>query len=161
MESKDRHFVSYEADYKFDGPLYATGLVSWEGDRFSGFDSRFSESLGLGYTLLKTDTMNLALTAGPALRQTRYVVGGSDSTLAGRAGASYAWTVLPKLIFTEDASFYGESRNSTLTSNTALTMNVIAALSARASFRVRYESNPPLALENTDTTSTLTLVYAF
>ncbi|HVV26643.1 MAG TPA: DUF481 domain-containing protein [Rhizomicrobium sp.] len=161
VETKSRYFAGYNAHYKFDDRFYALGLLSWEGDRFSGFSSRLSESVGLGYFLLKEPDMSLSVEAGPALRQTDYIVGGSENSFAGRAAANYQWTILPDLVFTEAVSFYGESRDSTLISDTGLTVHLIGALSARASYHVQYESNPPLALEKTDTTSRLTLVYSF
>ena len=161
IEDKDHYFAGWESDYKFSERFYALGLASWESDRFSGFDSRLSESVGLGYFLIKSPDMQLSVQAGPALRQTDYIVGGTQNSFAGMAAANYQWTILPSLIFSENATFYGESRDSTLTSNTALTAKLIGALSAQASFFVQYESNPPLGLENTDTTSRLALVYSF
>jgi len=161
IESKSRYFAGYSTHYKFDDRLYAVGLLSWEGDRFAGFNSRLSESVGLGYAILKSPDMTLSVEAGPALRQTDYIVGGSENSFAGRAAANYVWNILPDLAFTQTVSYYGESRDSTLVSDTGFTVNLIGALSARASYHVQYESNPPLALENTDATSRLTLVYSF
>ncbi len=46
----DALVASYQANYHFNDRLYLLGLTSWEGDRFSGFDSRSTEALGFGYT---------------------------------------------------------------------------------------------------------------
>jgi putative salt-induced outer membrane protein len=161
IESKSRYFAGYSGRYKFDGPLYGVGVLSWEGDRFMGFDSRMSESIGLGYAILQSPDMQLSIEAGPALRQTDYISGGSENSFAGRAAINYKWDILPSLAFTQSVSYYGESRDSTVISDTGLTANLIGALSARLSYHVQYESNPPLGLQNTDTTSRLTLVYNF
>lgn len=161
VTSQNRYFASYEANYKLTDRLYAVGLGSWEKDRFSGFNRRFSETAGLGYTLIKQPNMTLNLEAGAALRQTSYITGISDNRFAGRGALDYSWTITPGVIFTENATVYGQSDNSTFTSTTALTMKVRGALSAQASFLVDHETNPPLGLKKTDTTSRLTLVYAF
>jgi putative salt-induced outer membrane protein len=161
VEDKDRYFAGWESDYNVTKRLYTLGLLSWEDDRFAGFTSRLSESLGLGYSLIKSPRMTLSLEGGPALRQTDYIVGDSEAKFAGRAAAHYLWTIMPNLIFAEDVSFYGQSQDSTVTSDTGLTVNLIGALSARLSYHVQYESNPADALENTDTTSRVTLVYSF
>lgn len=161
VESQSRYFASYTGHYKFDDRLYAFGLLSWEDARFSGFDSRLSEAAGLGYSILQGPDMTLSVEAGPALRQTHYIVGGSENRLAGRASVNYLWQILPDLAFTEVVTFYGESRDSTLTSDTGLTANLIGALAARLSYHVGYESNPPLGLQTTDTLTRLTLVYSF
>jgi putative salt-induced outer membrane protein len=161
VESKSRYFAGYTGRYKFDDGFYALGVLSWESDRFAGFNSRLSESVGLGYAILRGPDMTLSVEAGPALRQTDYIATGAEDNFAGRAAVNYQWKILPDLVFTQAVSFYGESQDSTLVSDTGLTATLIGALSARASYHVQYESNPPLALENTDATTRLTLVYSF
>ncbi|MES2254508.1 MAG: DUF481 domain-containing protein [Pseudomonadota bacterium] len=160
-ESKGRYFASYSGHYKYSERMYALGLLSWESDRFSGFDSRLSESIGLGYAILKGPRVSLSVEAGPALRQTDYIVGRSENEFAGRASVNYLWKILPNLAFTEIVSYYGQSHDSTLTSDTGLTTNLIGALSARASYHLQYETNPPLGLDKTDALTRLTLVYSF
>lgn len=160
-ESKGRYFASYSGHYKYSDRMYALGLLSWESDRFSGFDSRLSESIGLGYAVLKGPRVTLSVEAGPALRQTDYIVGRSENEFAGRASMNYLWKIFPNLVFTQIVSYYGQSHDSTLTSDTGLTANLIGALSARASYHIQYETNPPLALDKTDTLTRLTLVYSF
>jgi putative salt-induced outer membrane protein len=47
-ETRGRYLASYQSNFRFSDRLYVLGLVSWESDRFAGFDSRTTESLGLG-----------------------------------------------------------------------------------------------------------------
>lgn len=166
VTTANQHAVSYQLDYKVNDRFFVMALGSWEGDRFSGFERRFSETLGVGYTAIKRPAMTLNLTAGPALRQTRYVVGydatgTSDGRLAGRAGLDYSWTIRPGLTFTENATYYGQTGNSTVTANTALTTKVFGRLSVQAGFLVDHETQPQVGLAKTNTTSHLTLVYGF
>jgi putative salt-induced outer membrane protein len=158
---KQRYFAGYEGNYKFSDNLYVLGLLSWEKDRFAGFSRRFSEAVGIGYSPIKTPTMSLNLEAGPALRQTAYIDGRSENKIGGRGALDYRWVIRPGLIFTEKASAYLQSDNSTLTSTTAVDVKLIGALSGRASFLVQHETDPPIGLKNTNTTSRLTLVYGF
>jgi putative salt-induced outer membrane protein len=160
-ESKSRYFASYSGHYNIADRLYSLGLLSWEDDRFAGYDQRLSESVGFGYRILRGPTMNLAVEAGPALRQTDYIIGTQESKLAGRASMTYRWDILPNLTLTQAATYYAEAQDSTTTSDTGVTVKVMSNLSARASYHIQYESNPPLALTKTDTTTRLTLVYDF
>lgn len=160
-ESKGRYFASYSGHYKYSDRMYALGLLSWESDRFSGFESRLSESVGLGYAVLKGSRVNLSMEAGPALRQTDYSIGRSENEFAGRASVNYLWKMFPNLTFTQIVSYYGQSHDSTLTSDTGLTANLIGALSARAQYHIQYETNPPLGLDKADSLTRLTLVYSF
>ena len=162
VTTKSRYFAGYNTRYKFESSgIYATGLLSWENDRFAGFNRRYTESLGLGYSFIDTPDFLLAAEAGPALRQTRYVNGTSDSEVAARVALRNRWVIVPNLTFTEDLSYYYASKNSTLTSDTALTAALTGKLSARLLYHIQRESNPPDGLQNLDTLTRLMLVYSF
>lgn len=161
VTSQNRVFASYEGNYKLDDRWYIVGLASYERDPFAGFDRRLSESLGVGYTAIKTPTQTLRLETGPAYRQTRYITGESENKVGLRVAANYTWTIRDGVDLTENATYYASGGDSTITSTTALTARIYGALSLRASFLYNREQNPPLGLKNTDTTTRLTLVYNF
>lgn len=161
IKSRERYFAGYEGNYNFTPNLYALGTLSYERDVFSGFNRRFSESLGLGYKVFDTQRFLLAVEAGPALRQTRFTDGFDSNTFAGRGGLSAKWLISDALTFTQNATVFYDSYNTSLFSLTALTAKVTGALSARLSFQLNSESNPPLGLNNVDTISRVTLVYGF
>jgi len=159
--TREKFMASYGLDYKFSDRFYVYGQGMWERDRFGGYSRRFTESLGLGYTAIDRDNMSLYLEAGPSLRQTRYVGGDSDSQLAGRANLAYRWTIRDGLVFSQDAGALMGSGGSTITSDTALTTRLFGAVSARVSFNVEHETNPPAGLKKTDYATRLTGVYEF
>ena len=161
VEERDRYFAGHQANFKFDDRLYALGLMSWEGNRAQGFRSRLIASLGIGYSLIDRPGMSLSLEASPALRETDYLAAGNDSSFAMRVAGNYHWSVTPKLTLSEDDSFFRDGGNQTLTSESALTMKLIDALSARLSYRLQRESKPLPLATNTDATSRVSLVYTF
>ncbi len=161
VTSRERYFAGYEGNYNITPNFYALLTLSYDRDPFSGFNSRFTESLGLGYKILNSDDLKLAVEAGPALRQTRFTDGFNDNTLAARGAVNFLWAINDGITFTENATLYYDSFNTSFQSITALTAKLNGALSARASFQFNNESNPPLGLENSDTVTRLTLVYSF
>lgn len=159
--TREKLGAGYVLNYKFDERLYAYGGAMWERDKFAGFTRRFTESVGIGYSVLHTPSMTLDLEAGPSLRQTKLITGVSENQLAARGGLAYKWMIRDGLTFSEDASTYVGSGNTTLVSTTALTSKLFGALSARLSFNVQHETEPPLGLKKTDYTTRLTGVYEF
>ncbi len=161
VEQRNRYFAGHQTNFKFNDRLYALALASWEGNRAQGFRSRVIASAGLGYSLINAPSMSLSVEASPALRQTDYAEVGRGSQFAMRVASNYRWSLTPKLTLTEDQAFFREGRDETLTSESALTMKLIDALSARISYRLQREAKSrPLARSN-DTTSRISLVYAF
>ncbi len=159
--SRERFFLGYTGNYKINERLYAYLLLSAERDTFAGFDSRFSQSVGLGYRVIERERLKLDVEGGPALRQTSYIDGEDEFTVSGRIAGNLAWTIAPNATFTQSAEAFIESSNSTFNAVSAVTTKMSDALSLRASFDVRHETDPPLGRKSTDTTTRITVVYDF
>lgn len=157
----NRELASYEADYNFAPVLKATGLVQWEQDPFAGFNRRITGTAGVAYTIISTPDFIWLASGGPAWRQTRFTDGRSESDLSGHGATNFTWHITAGTVFTEDAGFYVGGRDNTYYSTTALTASVFGNLSARVSFNINIESNPPPGIDNTSTISRVTLVYSF
>lgn len=156
--TRNRALADYELNYKFNDRLYAYGLSGWERNTFAGFTRRFTESVGVGYSVFKSDNMTLDVTAGPAFQQTRYVDGRRENDVTARAGLDFGWTITDDLKLTEKAAILIGSQ---WTSTTALTFAFSDALSSRASFDVIHENDPLAGRTATDTATRLSLVYGF
>ncbi len=161
VTTRERYLASYAGNYNITPRLYSLLTLAYEQDRFSGFNSRLSESIGLGYKLINTPTIRLNLEGGPALRQTRFTNGFNDNTFAARLGGGFWWQIAPNLTFTEDATYFYDGSNNSVQALSALTAKINSALSARASFQFNSESNPPPGRQTSDTVSRVTVVYSF
>lgn len=106
VASRERYFAGYEGNWKFSQRGYALLALSWERDKFTGFDSRFTQALGLGYRLFDSPRLKLSVDGGPALRQTRLITGLSDTSAAARAGFNANWLASDALTFTQTATYY-------------------------------------------------------
>lgn len=157
----NRELASYEADYRFSPLFFANGLIQWEQDPFAGFNHRFTETLGAGYLIINNPVVNWQLSGGPAWRQTLFITGHSESDVSAHAATQFIWHIAAATTFTEDAGLYAGGRDDTYYSTTAITTSIFGALSARLSFNINIESNPPPGIENTSTISRATLVYSF
>jgi putative salt-induced outer membrane protein len=136
-------------------------LGSDEHDRFAGFDRRPSEAIGAGHDAYKTQTMSLAFEAGPAYRQAESIDGASEKRVGLRVATSYARTIGPDIPLTENAVYDAQSGDGTPGSTTAPTAKIRGARSVQASLVHNHEQHPPLGLDETDTTTRLTLVCGF
>ena len=157
----ERYAAGYDTKYKVSKRLYAAAQLTFERDSFAGYSSRFSEGVGVGYRLLAAQPLLLDIEAGPALRETRFLDDRDEIKPAARLAADLAWQIAPKTRFTEQASAYLASHDTTLTSSTALTVALTGGLSAKASFNVIDESDPDPGRRSTDTNLLFGLLYSF
>lgn len=153
--------VAYEPSYKFDERLSVYGLAQLERDTFQGFASRLSLSGGIGYRAVAEPALTIDLNAGPAFRSAQLVGGGMDEAVAGRGSVGIDWQVTPTLKLSNDTAAFVDGSNNTLASTSSIDAKIVGALSARLSYDVRYESDPPAGRDTTDTLSRAALVYDF
>lgn len=173
--TRDQVTATIEPNYKFDKRLYAYGLAQFERDRLQGFSARYTLSGGLGYELVKTKAVRLAIKAGPAIRITDFSDGDSKSSLAALVGLDFDWKISDHLKFSQDAGgTYAsdaqgftsavaiiDSDNTTFTATSALDAKLIGGLSTRFSYTIEHETNPKIGRAKTDTLSRASLVYDF
>ena len=169
ITARQRYAFDYAINYTVSDGLYLVGTFGWERDRFAGYARRFTESFGIGYRALATDTMTLDLEGGPAFRQALYTdaqllgleSNGQLNEVGARGSLAYKWNISDVTSFTQNASIVNGENNTTVISTTALTTKLIGKLSTRLSFNLQNESNPLENRRPTDTTTRATLVYNF
>ena len=171
LTSREQFLASYEPRYEIDDGFFAFGLAQYERDRFQGYSARYSLSGGIGYKLIDRENMDLAIKAGPAYRQTSFVNGSSESRIAGLFGVDFDWQITDSLTLTQDTNAVAEgggeallfvsSDNTSLNAITGLEAGIGDDLTARLSYAIEYDSNPPPGAVSTDTITRFTLVYGF
>jgi|GEM_PF-462388 len=159
--SRDRYVANYGLNYLLDEGLYASGSLGWERDTFAGFGRRFTESVGIGYRAISRKGMTLDIDGGPALRQTQFLDGSSESELGARGSLTFRWTIRDGITLSEDGSVVSSGGNTTWLSNAAVSAKFSEVISGRVSFYLKSESDPLPGREPTDTATRVSIVYNF
>lgn len=163
IRTRERFFAQYIGRYDLSRDLYfAFGALSFERDRFSGISWRFTESLGVGYRIARSDTLRWLVEGGPALRQTKFTNGERENQLELLGRTDIEWKIAETVMLSEEAGFLvGGGGNNSFFSKSAATAQLIGDLSARLSFDILHETSPPAGREETDTITRASLVYDF
>jgi len=169
--TREQFFAAYEPNYKISDRLFVYGLAQYERDRFQGFSARYAVSGGLGYQIIDTETLQLSAKVGPAYRVTQFTNGEDESRIAGLAGLDFDWDISDRLKLTHDtnavaetggsATLITDANNTSINLVTGVNAKVSDRVSARISYAIEYDSNPPDGADGTDTLSRFTLTYDF
>jgi len=159
--STDKDTAAYQAQYKLTDRLYAYGLGQFDRDEVLGIRYRFTESAGLGYTLAKGSKFNLAVEAGPAARETRYIGQPRDTKPAGRGSVNFDWKPNGNIEISNQSAVYVESDDTNITSTTALTSKLFGPVKGQLSYNLTYEDDVPGQAKSFDTITAASLVYSF
>ena len=159
VRTEERLNTSYRGRRDFTGsPWFSFGTLQFEHDLRVGIDTRFTETLGVGFQLINRDALKWEASAGPALRQTKFEDGFSESTLAAFVGTELKWEITDTLTFREKMGAVMDNSNSSFSSVTSLTTNVYGRLSGRMSFELNAETDPSTGNDELDTRTLLSLV---
>lgn len=171
ITTREQYLARYEPNVNVSENFYVYALAQYERDRFQGFSARYAVSGGLGYQPIKNDDVQLSMKAGPAYRVVEFIDGRSESRLAGLMGVDFLWNITDTIKLTQATNAVAEtggsaiaiidSRNTSIDLITGLNAKINSKLSARLSYAIEYDSNPPPGAVQTDTLSRVTLIYDF
>ncbi|NQY86413.1 MAG: DUF481 domain-containing protein [Colwellia sp.] len=148
---------------------YLYGNLAFEQDKFSGFESQSSLSAGWGRQWYKTKSSSLFADIGPGVkydvtRATDTTPSTSSSSLIIQAQATYThkfneFVEFKQYLVAKQATKSGE--NSVYKSETSITAKLIDALQLKFAIRLDYDTEVEDNFENTNSETSMTLIYSF
>lgn len=153
-----------QLDYTFYRRNYGFAMVEVTHDRFSGYEARLQEAVGLGRRILETDTMLWRVEAGPALRQEWRTDGSYENSVRARLRTLYNWDFNEGSRFSQELIYNPSLENGSdflLTSNTALSFRLNSRIAFKTSLTVDHDSDPVPGAEETDVYTTTSLLFHF
>lgn len=161
VKTAERYLATFKSDYKIDDRSYFFGILTYEDDRFSGYEYQVSEVLGYGYTVIKRDDLILDLEAGAGARQSKLETGASVNEALFKGAANLEWKLSDTSTFIQNLSVEAGDDITITRSLTALKMQIVGNLAAKLSHSIKHTSDVPAGFDDTDTESAVTLVYSF
>lgn len=158
-----------------EGKNYLYGSLAYQQDKFSGFVSQSSLSAGWGRNWYKTKTSSFFADIGPGVTRdvtraiqatdnTPYIGEETDTHMIVQAQALYKSKINDYVEFKQyliAKQSVESGKNSIYKSETSLTTKLIDSLQFRFALRVEYDTEVAEQYENTNTETSVTLVYSF
>ncbi len=151
------------------GKNYLYGNLAYEQDKFSGFESQSSFSAGWGREWYKTESSSLFADIGPGVkydvtRATETTASTSSTNFIIQAQALYShkfndYVEFKQYLVAKQATKSGD--NSVYKSETSVTAQLIDALQLKFALRIDYDTEVEPEFENTNTETSMTLIYNF
>jgi putative salt-induced outer membrane protein len=164
-ENKITTAEAYEAGWKsgwdFSDRDFVFGRLNWRKDRFGGFDTQFSQTVGYGRHIIDTDAHDLQGELGFGARQSEDQFGETTNETIGTGALRYKWKFSETSEFGQSLRVEVGSDNTFSESVTSITARLIGALNLVASYTIRSNSDVPVGTEKTDTRTAISLEYTF
>ncbi|MEJ2682625.1 MAG: DUF481 domain-containing protein [Gammaproteobacteria bacterium] len=163
QSSAERYTVNLQSNRKVSESNFILGTVTYEDDRFSGFDYEATASLGIGRRLIDMDGMQLDVEVGPGHRTTKATTEdhARDESIL-RTAMKFRYDLSETARFVQTITSTAGDDRSVTKSDTALSAQIVGNLAMKVTFTVKYNS-APAEVENVkkDSGSAITLVYKF
>jgi putative salt-induced outer membrane protein len=163
VTTADKMLVTAQSDYKFTKRDYFFGLVSYEDDRFSGFEYQAKLSVGYGRKVILTERHELDAEIGPGYRNFKVDnAPDSEDEAFARLAAKYKWAISDNSEFKQDlVADFGEKQDE-WKSITAIKSNINKTLALKLSYTVKYlDEVPDPTVDHYDRETAATIVYTF
>ena len=153
--------AGWKSEWNLSEHNFLFGQLSYRNDRFSGFPTQFSQTVGYGRRIIDTVAHTLSAEVGAGARQSERADGVDENDIILSGGLNYKWTISESANFTQDLAIeYGEN-NTYIESVSAVTARVVGALALVVSYTIRNNSDVLPGTVNADKFTALTLEYAF
>ncbi len=156
---------AYEAAFKTEWDIndasFLFGRLRWRKDRFSSYDTQFSQTVGYGYRIIQTDIHQLSAEVGAGARQSDLVDGTREDEFITRAGLDYEWKLSETATFEQLVGVEAGDTNTYIETVTSLSAKVFGDLALVASYTIKHNTDVLPGTEETDTYTALTLEYTF
>lgn len=156
---------AYEAGWKSERNLsennFLFGQLDWRKDRFSGYETQFSQTVGYGRRLIDSEIHKLNVEIGVGARQSKLIDGTDENETIIRGGLDYKWQLSETAAFTQGITIESGQENTYTESVTALSAQLVGNLALVASYTIKNNSDVLPLIEKTDTYTAISLEYIF
>lgn len=160
-KTAEKYLLGYKIDYKLTSYSYLFADLRAEFDEFSGFERQTSETIGYGRRLMDTVSNTLDLEGGVGVRQNKLSTGDSETETVLRGAVDYLHKFSETSEFHQGVLVLAGEDNTSIDTVSAIKANIIGSLALEAAFKVKHNTDPPAGKEETDTATSLSLVYGF
>ncbi|MFT6058441.1 MAG: putative salt-induced outer membrane protein YdiY [Bermanella sp.] len=161
----EKYFISGQGDYKLNKKHSALFIfTSYEDDRFSGYTYQGSVALGYSDRLFGNSSSFFEYSVGPGYSFNETEAGISDEAAMVRLALAYEYKFSAHAKFNQDVSTevsVEDDSNEKSKSESAITAKLVGGLSLKASYIITNNSEVEADKENTDTTTSVGVVYVF
>lgn len=161
LTTAEAYEAAFKTEWDINDASFLFGRLRWRKDRFSSYDTQFSQTLGYGYRIVDTEVHRLSAEVGAGARQSDLVDGTRENEYITRAGLDYRWTLSETATFKQLVGVEAGDTNTYVETVTSLSAKVFGDLALVASYTVKHNTDVLPGTEKTDTYTALTLEYSF
>jgi putative salt-induced outer membrane protein len=157
-----KYFMSAQGNYKLENPDHRLfGFASYADDKFSSYDYQSTLAVGWQHKLWDDPSSRFSYSVGPGYSFAKTNAGESENSVIVRGAIDYQWKISDTATFKQLLSTEVGNNNTKSKSETSLSAKINDSLSLKVSLLMDHNSDVAEGNENLDTQTAVTVVYTF
>jgi putative salt-induced outer membrane protein len=162
QRAAERYAVLAKAAYKLMGEgKRAFVLGSHVADKFGAYTRYTTFAIGHGSQWYNSEDKTLDVELGPGYFDGQRASGDKENGVTVRAAARFHWRLSPSALFAQNTSIERGTSNVHSQAEASVSTKINGTMQMKAAFVARNDTDVPEGKKNTDTQTSLTLVYSF
>ncbi len=157
--SAEKYRIELQSDYALSDRSYAFGTANWENDNFSGLNYQSSVATGLGYKVIRKDTIKLNLEAAPGYRITEDDNNNKEEDAIIRLAEIFNWDISQSASLEQNLKVESGESNTEGRFGVGMNNQINGSLSMKVGYIITYNTDVGPGLKKTDRETAITLVY--
>ncbi|WP_027348883.1 DUF481 domain-containing protein [Halotalea alkalilenta] len=156
----ERYALGGRSRYNLSSQNYLFSQLSWQSNRFAGYQNRYTLAGGYGRQVLIGPPHSFSYEFGPGVRHDDLEEDGTETRMIGYGAINYGYQFSDTARFTQGVATEIAGNNTTTTAESALSVSINSNFTLRVAYSVEHNDSPPEGTDHkTDTTTTVSLVY--
>ncbi|MFT5923857.1 MAG: putative salt-induced outer membrane protein [Paraglaciecola sp.] len=157
-----KYFLSGQGNYKLENPDHRLfGFASYEDDKFSSFDYQATLAVGWSQKMWEDDASKFSYSIGPGYSFAETSDDEKQNGMIVRAALDYQWKISDTAQFKQLLSTEVGDDNTKSKSETSVSAQISGDLSLKVSLILDHNSDVADGIDSLDTQTAVTLVYSF
>ncbi len=161
VRTGEKYRAGLNTRYDFTERFFGFGEVEYNKDRFSGYDYRVHEDVGVGYIFLDGDKWYWDGLVGAGMQHTKDITGDSNDSWLAKVGTNVDYQFNENVSFHQKAEALFSEDLDTYRSDSSVKSKISDSLSFRAGYKIEKLSSVPAGRKKSDSHTYLGVVYDF
>jgi putative salt-induced outer membrane protein len=161
VRTNEEYIVNNQTKYDLTEKSYSFLEMEYVNDRFSGYEYRISELLGLGYKIYDNDKFKLSSEMSAGGRQSKLTDDTKENSMVGKLSAKAEWNIYDDIILIQDINSSFGSESVITIWDTSIRKNITESLYMKFNYNLQHIDDVPVGVQHIDTFTSVGVGYQF
>ncbi|MDA0781012.1 MAG: DUF481 domain-containing protein [Rickettsiales bacterium] len=161
VRTNEEYNINNQTKYDITERSYSFLELEYVNDRFSGYNYRISELLGMGYKFYDTDNFKLSGESSMGGRQGELSDGSTERSMLGKLGAKAEWKITKDITLNQDINSSFSSDAVITTWDTNIKKSLTDNLYLKFNYNLQHTDDVPVGVQHTDSFTSVGVGYEF